>query len=386
MNYFLDIYDQSLNKTGEELCGDTAKVVKTDDKTIVVLSDGMGSGVKASILSTLTTEIIVTMTRADVPLPEVIATVIGTLPVCKVRKVAYATFTIVEIDHTTNQFQIINFDNPPILYFQRGKLSHPKSKVTDILGKRVNMCEGQLAKGDFIGLLSDGVLHAGLGTSWNFGWGWDNVADHMEGLFTRALRGAKPVVRDVIGKTLKLYGANVGDDATFVGIFARERHSLIVFTGPPLDDDSDDLYIQRLLDYDGRKVVCGGTTGNIVANYLSQTLETDISTMRRDVPPIGKIMGIDLVTEGIVTMSRALEYMKDCGGEVGLLPQDNNGAILLARELLTADAIFFLVGQKINEFYQNPLLPKNLSIRKNLVEEIAQFLRTCKKETRIEYC
>ncbi len=386
MDTFLDIYDLSLNKSGEELAGDKVKVHQTDYKTIVVLSDGLGSGVKANILATLTSEIIVTMLRADVDLKEVIATVIGTLPICKVRKIAYATFTIVEIDQRSGGYKIINFDNPPALYFRRGKAEPLPTTTEKILGKNIVFSEGLLARGDFLGLMSDGVIHAGLGVVQNFGWGQPAIAAYIEGLFARAAYGARPIVRDVMRKTGALYGSSVGDDATFVGIYAREKHRLMVFTGPPIGENLDADCVSRLLAFDGRKAVCGGTTSTIVAAALGEVIQTDITSLREDVPPIGHLSQIDLVTEGIVTMSKALDQMTACHGDLSRLPGDVNGAVLLARELLGADSIFFLVGQRINEFYQNPLLPRSLSIRKYLVEEIAKFLSDHKKVVTVEYC
>jgi hypothetical protein len=386
VDFYLDIADVSLNKQGEELCGDKVKVYKSDQKTIVVLSDGLGSGVKANILATLTAEIIVTLLKADVPLKEVMATVIGTLPICKVRQVAYATFTAIEVDHRANHFRVINFDNPSVLYFRRGHPEPLKTSTVKILERQISISEGDLQLDDFLGIISDGVLHAGLGTTWNFGWGWDNVVKHIENLFVYSRPRAEQLVQDVICKTETLYGGVPGDDATFVGLYTREKHSLMVLTGPPLDQNTDELYIQRLLDFSGRKAVCGGTTANIVADFLGEVVDIDISTLREDVPPIGYLSAVDLVTEGIITMAKALDMMRACEGRAIRLSRDGNAAALLAKELLTADSIDFLVGQQINEFYQNPLLPRNLSIRKNLVEEMCQFLRDHKKEVRVEYC
>ena len=383
---FLDIWQASLNKSGEELCGDQVKVYKTDSKTIAVVSDGLGSGVKANILATLTSQIILTMLRADVPLKEVMSTVLGTLPVCQERKIAYATFTALEIDHATNAFKIINFDNPPTFFFRGGKRLDLNRVPATILGKQITTAEGVLERGDFLGIISDGILHAGAGNIWNFGWGWDNVAGYMEPLVARYPTRAKPVVQGVVTKTRSLYGSLIGDDATFVGLCARKRHSLFVFTGPPLDPEQDEAVAQRVLDFGGRRVVCGGTTGSIMERALGEVIEVDLSTLRETVPPIGYLSEIDLLTEGIITMYRALEVMREAGGDEGRLPRDKNGAVMLARELLQADSVFFLVGQKINEFYQNPMLPQNLSLRKNLVLETAQFLKERNKEVKVEFC
>ena len=307
---FLDIYDLSLNKKGEELCGDKVKFRKTEDKTTIVLSDGLGSGVKANILATLTTEILINMLNADVSLTEVIKTVIGTLPICQVRKIAYATFTIIQINHKTNQFKIINFDNPPAFYFKKGKLNKLESKTEQILEKKITISEGVLERDDFLGAISDGVLYAGLGAALNFGWGWENIVTHIESIFSKQSHTARNIVHNVISETHNLYRGKIGDDATFVGVYVRRKNPLMIFTGPPLDETKDIIYVERLLNFEGRKVVCGGTTGNIVASFLGETIEMDIATMRKDLPPIGKLSEIDLVTEGILTISKCLEVLK----------------------------------------------------------------------------
>jgi hypothetical protein len=383
---FLDIYETSLNKKGEELCGDKVKFFKGDKRSIVVLSDGLGSGVKANILATLTTEILITMLNADVPLEEVLKTVIATLPICQTRKIAYSTFTILQVDRATNRFKLINFDNPPPLYVHNGKVMPLDMEVQEILGRKIKIAEGYLSRGDFLGAVSDGVLYAGMGTTLNFGWGWDNIADYVEDVLRHKAQTARTIVRDVIGKTYDLYRGVIGDDATFVGIYVRQRNPLMVFTGPPLDQDRDEEYVDRFLSFEGRKAICGGTTGNIIASYLGETIEMDLSTMRRELPPIGMLSCVDLVTEGILTLSKATEYIKNCQCDLSRLHFDNNGAYLLAREILQADTIHFLVGQSINEFYQNPLLPKNISIRRNLVEDLINLLRRYQKEVSLEYC
>lgn len=386
LDSFLDIHVQSLRKDGEELCGDTVKVLKTEPQTIVVLSDGLGSGVKANILSTLTAEILVKMLQEDVPLEDVIETVVGTLPICKVRQLAYATFTVVRVDHEDNSFRIINFDNPPAFYFRRGRLVRLAIRTEEILGRKIQFSEGVLEQGDFLGIASDGVLHAGLGVELNFGWGWEEIARFMEQTQLLSTRDARLIVQKTLAEAGRLYHGRPGDDATFLGLSVRRKVSAMIFTGPPLDRALDEQYVQRLLAFNGRTIVCGGTTANIVSEYLGKPVRIVVETLSRDVPPIGELAEIDLVTEGILTMSKALEYLRASEGDPARLPRLRDGARMLADEILRADSIYFLVGQKINEFYQNPLLPKSISIRRSLVEELAQLIRGLNKEVVIEYC
>lgn len=385
MEHFLDIFEAGLNKHDETLCGDKVKVHRGEDRTIIVLSDGLGSGVKANILATLTSEIIMTMLAADVGIEDVISTVIGTLPTCKVRNIAYATFTVIQISHSDHSFKVINFDNPPTMHFRRGRILPTERKEYEILGKKIRMFEGQLKLGDFLGAMSDGVTYAGMGVTMNYGWGWNNIAGYIEERWRTHYWCARNVVQDVIGKTRSLYGGSAGDDATFVGVFVRPVKYLTIFTGPPLDKADDARITERLLAAPGVKIVCGGTTANIVAEQLGQVLKADLESLRSDVPPFGSLPGVDLVTEGILTMTKALEYMREADGRPDRLPSDRNAATLLATQLLMADHIDFLVGQTINEYYQNPLLPKSISIRKHLISELREFLTEHRKEVHTEY-
>lgn len=385
-NNFYDVYTASLNRQGEELCGDQVKILRTADRTLVVLSDGLGSGVKASILATLTTEIIMTMLRESVPLKEIIETVIGTLPISKERGIAYSTFVIVEIHHESNCFQTINFDGPPVFFLKGGRVVQMEQEEVAILGKSLWFMSGQIERDDFLGVVSDGILYAGLGVTMNFGWGWDNVAEYLEQIFRRNVLSAKAVVDPVIEKTQELYGNNIGDDATFVGIYARRRNNLMIFTGPPLNRKWDQTYVDRLLNFDGRKVICGGTTSNLVADYGGKKAQIDAESMTEDYPPIGSMEDVDLVTEGILTMAASLKKLQECRGNLSAVPVEHTGPSMLTREMLSADSIHFLVGQSINPFYQNPLLPKNISIRRNIVEQLVELLRKYNKEVVVEYC
>ena len=234
-------------------------------------------------------------------------------------------------------------------------------------------------------LMSDGVLYAGMGALMNFGWGRDQVGTHLQSLARGPVRSAENLVRSVMRKTNDLYDGAPGDDATLVGILARKPNRLMVFTGPPTDRTQDEELAQRLLHFDGRRAVCGGTTANLVAERLGEIVETDLGTIRESVPPIGWISGVDLVTEGILTMAGTLSLLKQCEGNPLRLPSDRNGAVLLARELLKADSISFVVGEKMNPFYQNPLLPRNISIRHSLVEQLAEVLRSYHRAVTIEW-
>lgn len=373
---FVDIYSESLNQQGEELCGDVVRAARQADRSIVVLSSGLGGGVKACILATLTAEIIVTMFRNDVPVEEVVATVIGTLPVSKPQGAAYSTFTVLEVHHNTSVFRVLNYDNPKTYFFRDGEPYRIEARTENVLGKKILMRDGKLEPGDFLGLASDGLV----------GGKRKELSAQLARLLRRKPGSARYVVHEVLNRAREACDGRPAADATFAGVYFRPRRSVMVFTGPPLDQKEDETRAARLLAFKGAKVVCGGTTASIVASYLGSAVKTERSTELSDIPPIGVLPDVDLVTEGILTMAAALECMRNAGGDLWRLPGERNGAVLLANELLRADSIHFVLGQAINPHYQNPLLPRSISIRRNLVEQTAEFLRGLNKDVEIEYC
>ncbi len=382
---FYEVFPLSLKRQGEEVCGDQVKLFRTREKTIMVLSDGLGSGIKATILARLTTEIIVTMLRAGAPLDEVIQTIVGTLPTCRERGLAYATFVILQIQHANGRFTLVSFDSPPPILLRRRQPRLLESRCETLSGKSLCFSEGVLESGDFLGLMSDGVLYADKVPTMNQGWGWFEIAACLSKTARNGMSSAERLVQAVMNETQKRYGAAVGDDATFVGVLARKPRRLAVFTGPPTDKSRDAACVERLLQFEGRRVVCGGTTGNIVAEYLGEVIHTDESTAREGIPPVGDLPEVDLITEGILTMARTLELLKDSGGSASHLPVDRNGAVLLARKLLQADSILFLAGESVNPFYQNPQLPRSISIRRSLVTQLAEALIRFQKEVTVEW-
>ena len=384
MRLFADVFCNGLNKSGEELCGDQWRVLRTEEKTYIVLSDGLGSGVKANILANLTTSIIITMLKEEIALSDVIETVIETLPTCQVRKIAYATFTIISINNQTMAFEVINFDNPDPIFIRNNQRFDLKCTSEVIHGNEIIFCKGQAQQNDYLATISDGVWYAGLGQTHNLGWGRGQIIDYMANtLITNKTLNAEKVVQGVLKQTDLLYGNQPGDDASMAGVFFRPRREAMVFTGPPIDKKDDARIAKQLTNFSGRKIVCGGTTGDIVARYLKKDIVTYQESMKEDIPPYYELEGVDLLTEGVLTLNKAYELMLEVEGDYSYLYTDKDGAMLLALELLVADDITFVVGQAINSFYQNPSLPLSVSIRRNLVEKIVDYLQSLNKNVRI---
>ena len=379
---------KSINHDGEQLCGDHIDIVEQgNDSTVIVLADGMGSGVKASILSTLTSKIISTMMAASLPLEECVSTIAATLPVCSVRGVAYSTFTIMHIidSHTV---ELIQYDNPHIIYIRDGELyDYPKTEL-NIGGKTIYKSVIRLKEDDIIIAMSDGCPHAGIGIAYNFGWKWEDIADYMLGLSNGGFT-AKVLSTMLIDEVNRLYGGKPGDDATACVIKIRKRVPMNILFGPPSDRDDCDRMMSLFFSKEGKHIICGGTTSSIAAKWLRKPLRPKLDFERSDVPPIAELEGVDLVTEGVITVNKVVEYANDYIQNNDSYEEwgySHDGASLISRLLFEeATDINFYVGKAVNPAHQNPDLPINFNIKMNLVQELSEALKKMGKRIKVSF-
>lgn len=389
MKYSIDIGKYSMNKYEEELCGDHVETIKTDEGMIIVLSDGLGSGVKANILATLTSKIAITMLKEGASIEETISTIANTLPECQVRKLAYSTFTIVKIKNS-GEVYMVEYDNPPIFFYRDGKSFAIRKTKRTINNKVIYESKFNMRVGDTLVLISDGVVHAGVGMTLNLGWQWEHIDQYLRDL-VKVEHEASMVARDLLGVCENLYGSRPGDDTTVVAIKLQERTYLDLFVGPPKDKSSDEKMVKYIKSAPGKVVLCGGTTANIVAREMNEDIAIDLQHYTHTVPPIGYMRGVDLVTEGLLTLNATKEIIsnylenKDKGlGVVRITGLD--GASRLARMLLEESThITFWVGQAINPAHQNPDFPENFNLKNTVVKEITKLLNELGKEVEVHY-
>ena len=383
-----DIGYKSINHHGEQLCGDHVDIAHSEDNsTVVVLADGLGSGVKASILSTLTSRIISTMMAAGLSLEDCVSTIATTLPICSVRGVAYSTFTIIHLVNN-REAEVIQYDNPQLILLRNGKnYEYPKTEM-NIGGKKIFRSTIKLCEDDLFIAMSDGCPHAGLGISYNFGWKRDDIISFME-TFADCGYTAKTLSTILIDECNKLYGCKPGDDATACVIRIRKRVPVNLLFGPPSNKDDCNRMMSLFFSKEGKHIVCGGTTSSIAAKYLGKPIKASLTFERSDVPPIAYIEGVDLVTEGVITVNKVLEYAKDYlqdNKEYEKWSFGRDGASLISRLLFEeATDITFYVGRAINPAHQNPELPINFNIKMNLVEELSACLNKMGKRIKVSY-
>ena len=383
-----DIGWKSINHYGEQLCGDHVDIVEQDENsTVAVLADGLGSGVKASILSTLTSKIISTMMSEGLPVEECVETIAATLPVCSVRGVAYSTFTIMRVINNET-VEIIQYDNPQVIVLRDNQnYDYPKIEM-NIGGKKIFKSEIHIQEGDIFIAMSDGCPHAGIGTAYNFGWKREEIIEFMETMSISGLT-AKNLSTLLVDECDRLYGNQPGDDATACIIKIRKREPMNILFGPPSNRDDCDRMMSLFFSKEGKHIICGGTTSSIASKYLRKPLRASLNFEKSDIPPIAQLEGVDLVTEGVITVNRVLEYAKDYLGENSMYEHwsyQRDGASLICQLLIEeATDINFYVGRAINPAHQNPDLPINFSIKMNLVEELSKSLIQMGKRIKVSY-
>ena len=386
-NLCADIGWKSINHEGEELCGDHVEIIERDEDSIIVLADGLGSGVKASILSTLTSKILSTMMANDIPLEECVSTIAATLPICKVRGLAYSTFTIIHIiDNAVAE--LIQFDNPHIILIRDCEIcEYPENEVT-IDNKKIYKSTIKLQENDIFIAMSDGCPHAGIGRVFNFGWKREDIAEYMK-TFAHVGYTAKTLSTMLVDECNRQYDFKPGDDTTSVVVRIRRRSPVNMLFGPPRNRDDADRMMSLFFSKEGKHIVCGGTTSSIAAQYLGKPLRASLCFERSDIPPMGEIEGVDLVTEGVITVSKVLEYARDALDKNDLYEEwsyQHDAASSICRLLFEeATDINFFVGRAVNPAHQSPDLPINFNIKMNLVDELSGCLKKMGKKVKVIY-
>ena len=380
---FIDIAVDSLNKYQEELCGDHVEISQNESSKIIVLSDGLGSGVKANILSTLTSNIASTMLRLGSDIFEVLETLEKTLPTCKVRGLAYSTFTIIQI-FNDGTIYIVEFDNPRVVYIRNNKIHQMEENEIKFKDKVIIESRTQYQKGDVITGFSDGVVHTGIGKFIDLGWQREEITRVLLNLASKE-KNAKSISKEIIEICNVFSGYEPGDDTTCVVVKIRDIEQVTIFSGPPKEKGKDAQIVNDLRKTYGKRIICGGTATNIYAREMDEEIITDIDNLDPEVPPYAKIKGIDLVTEGVLTLTKTVEiieqYLSDDFNEA-ILKKDN-GASKLANILINeCTHLNMLIGNAINPAHQNPYFPDDLSIKWKSTHALAKAVEKLGKEVK----
>ena len=385
-----DIGFRNATKYGEELCGDHMDVITQEDgSTVIVLADGLGSGVKAGILSTLTSKMISTMMAKGLPISECVETIAKALPICSKRHIAYSTFTIIRLIRN-KEVEIFQYDNPLVICLRNGKNYEFNKTKLEIDNKSIYYSRFDLCENDMFIAVSDGCTHAGIGESLPFGWQRESIISFMEDCYSPTFT-SKAVTTLLFEECMRYYNGKPKDDTTICTIRMRKGEYLNVAFGPPVKKADDEKMMSTFFERKGKHIICGGTTANIASRYLKKPLVVDNPVyIDPDVPPVASIEGVDLVTEGVLTISKVLLYARDYLGSNRYYyrwSSGKDGASLISRMMfIEATDIRFIVGQAINSAHQSTkLLPVSFNIKMQLVAQLSMCLKKMGKNIQITY-
>ena len=384
---FVEVEAAQRNRFGEDICGDAFKTLRIADegRVIAVLSDGLGHGVKASILSLMTATMALKYTAKDADIVRTAEVIMDALPVCQVRKISYATFTVVDIfpDGAT---RVVEMDNPPAILLRDGKtvpMDYEEVASPRYNDRVIRVYDLTMRPGDRLIFTSDGITQAGLGSErMRLGWRIKGCQEYVEEIVARDPSiSARSLSQQILGQALRQEPfQRAYDDMTAAVIYFRRPRRAIVLTGPPYAAHRDKEFAEMVAEFPGRKIICGGTTANIVSRELGRAIRDTLrGSGSSDIPPAAAMDGVDLVTEGILTLTRLARLL-----ERDDPPREKNPASQLYEILLESDSIEFVVGARINEAHQDPNLPIDLEIRRNIIKRICKVLEEkYLKETRM---
>ncbi|OLN25513.1 hypothetical protein DVDV_3299 [Desulfovibrio sp. DV] len=384
---FVEVEATQRNRYGEDICGDAFKTLRIADegRVIAVLSDGLGHGVKASILSLMTATMALKYTAKDADIVRTAEVIMDALPVCQVRKISYATFTVVDI-FSDGATRVVEMDNPPVILLRGGQAQN--LEYEEVASPRYNdrvirVYDLTMKPGDRLIFTSDGITQAGLGSErMRLGWRIKGCREYVEEVVAKDPSiSARTLSQKILGQALRQEPfQRAYDDMTAAVIYFRRPRRAIVLTGPPYAAHRDKEFAEMLAEFPGRKIICGGTTANIVARELGRTIRDSLrGGGAGDIPPAAEMDGVDLVTEGILTLTRVARLL-----EQDEAPREKNPAAQLYDILVDSDSIEFVVGARINDAHQDPNLPIDLEIRRNIIKRICTVLEEkYLKETRM---
>ena len=378
-DFYIEVNSQQRNHDGERICGDVFlyRYIKEEDRVIAVLSDGMGHGVKANILATLTATMALNFTREHKEVDRIAEIIMNTLPVCSERKISYSTFTIVDIE-STGRANILEYDNPSTIILRGTEIFDPSWKKVTLdkgknSGKVLKTCSFMPAKEDRIIFCSDGVAQSGMGgEAFPFGWGRDEIAVYASSLVhSEASISAAMLSGKIVTMAHKNDSYKAKDDISCATIYFRDPRKLLICTGPPYEKEKDKELAGKVKDYLGKVILSGGTTADIVARELNKAIIDELIFEDPELPPESFIDGIDLVTEGILTLQKVNEILKSYNNSVKL---GKGPADKIVKLIMESDEIHFIIGTRINVAHQDPTLPVDLEIRRTVVKRIARLL------------
>ena len=371
---FIDIDCSQKKKYNQNAYGDFFKSERFTDmnRLVAVLSDGLGSGIKADILACMTSTMLLKFLKENADIEKSCEIIMTSLPVCKVRGISYSTFSAIDC-YDDGKAIIVEEGNPDFIWIRDGEVLKPECTIIEsknFKNRKMRVYDIKLELNDRIIFCSDGATQVAMGTkTYPLGLERDGLINIILSKLKMDKNISSSELSNYLIKQIELIAPDkkLLDDTSIVSIYCREPRKSLVFTRPPYHIEKDNYYANTFKNFKGKKAIAGGTTANIISRELNIPVKTDLSLNVGNLPGIYCMDGVDLVTEGILTLTKTMEYLEDNNYQ-------NDAAGKLMRFMLDSDCISFLVGAQLNQAHYDPNLPIEIEIRKNIVRKIAKIL------------
>ncbi|MDD2464741.1 MAG: SpoIIE family protein phosphatase [Desulfobulbus sp.] len=374
---FIDLDHALRCKQNQSICGDVfhSHRIKEEGRVLAVLSDGLGSGVKASVLANLTASMALKFASTCADTRIWARSIMDTLPICEVRKISYSTFTLIDLDES-GTLRFIEHGNPPLVLL-RGteeiELHRSVIRLERWQDRLIYHGRTRLQIGDRLICFSDGISQSGMGRQdMPFGWTQEEAVAFARGVIKKNPKiSSRRLTAALMDQALINDRGHARDDISCAVVHFRVPRQLLIMTGPPFVPQRDFELAQAATSFPGRKIICGGTTATIIGRILQRPATVDLTQVNTGMPPPAKMEGIDLITEGSLTLAHVAQILAS-DFILGRLPANPAGDII--RLMLGSDIIHFIVGTRINEAHQDPNTPQELDLRRNIVRRIVSLL------------
>ena len=389
---FIEMEASQFTKTGQAACGDDVRfeTIERENRHLVALSDGLGSGVKAHVLATMTTSMAIRFLASNIPTLEAAEIIMDSLPVCEVRRIGYATFSLFDF-RLGGRARITEMGNPGYIHLRGVEEVKPLVDETVVSehwpDREVRECEADFQCGDRVIMCSDGVTQSGLGVrkDMKFGWRRSGVMKFAQAEIAQTPEvSAHDLAAAIAREALLITPGGCKDDITCCVVYLRHPRIMRILTGPPFYREHDAEYARQALLGPDHVVVCGGTSANILERELGVKVKLNLADMRSSggLPPVGRMEGIGIATEGILTLGRVLGALEE------KRPTEHEPAAVRAiiDRMMRHDRIEFVIGTKVNESHQDPNIPQDLELRRSVIRRMATALeRNYRKQVKIDF-
>ena len=371
---FIDIACSQKKKYNQNAYGDyfASNRFPNMNRIVAVLSDGLGSGVKANILACMTSTMLLKFMESHFDIEKSCEIIMNSLPVCKVRGISYSTFSAIDC-FENGKAKIVEEGNPDFIWIRDGEVLQPEYQSIqskDFKNRKMKVYNIKLEKYDRIIFCSDGATQVAMGSKrYPLGLERSGLIKIILNKLEQEPEISSKNLSEYLVKQIELIAPNkeLKDDTSILSIYCRDPRESLIFTGPPFHGEKDNYYAKTFMEFKGKKAISGGTTANIISRELNIPVIAKLSMNSGKLPGLSEMAGVDLVTEGILTLTKTLEYLES--GNV-----EENAAKTLMDFLLDSDVINFLVGAQMNKAHYDPNLPIEIEIRKNIIKKIAKVL------------